>query len=185
MATAKFTFTWPAGEQKVIRDTISVVDRGLKDLRPVWNAFIPNLRRRHGTTFRRMADPFTGQAWPALDPKYAKRKRKLWGDKPILVASGTLKRAASQKGAFGQVIVMQPRFMEYGVDLGHIYPRVHQTTERRRKRDKVAWKRRWSGMEQPTDGIALQKQYGRVIALGQKAATSGRVVVNNVGRGTA
>jgi len=182
----QIAFTWSIGEQRLVRQVLITTERGLSDFRPVWDKFIPNIRRRHSVTFRQMASPFSGAPWPALEPKYAEWKRKHFGDKPILVRTGTLKAAATRKGAFGQVIVMQPRFMEFGVELGEIYPGVHQTTSRFRK-DGTPMQRVWLGLKVPDDLIALQSQIVRRITLDQKAAGGGRlkIIRETIGRGSA
>lgn len=182
----KIAFVWSIGEQRLVRQVLLTTERGLSDYRPVWDKFIPNVRRRHSVTFRQQASPFSGAPWPALEPKYAAWKQKVFGAKPILVRTGALKRAASSKGAFGQIVVMQPRYMEFGVDLGEVYPAVHQKTERIRK-DGTPIKRVWLGLKAPDDLIALQAQIVRRITLDQKAAGGGRlkIIRETIGRGSA
>ena len=142
---ADFEFTWPLQERRKIRQTIRVLTDGIKDMRPVWKIVIPNLRAFHSKTFRRQADPFTRKQWTPLSEAYAERKAKLYGGKRILEASGAMRRAASKKGARGQVIVMTKKGMIFGVDLGKVYPLVHQLTSRVRK-DGAAIRRAWFGV---------------------------------------
>ena len=67
----------------------------LSDLRPFW----PRVRRLFVGWQRLQFDSEgafwgEGRAWTPLSPRYAARKRILWGDRPILQASGQAKRAA-------------------------------------------------------------------------------------------
>lgn len=158
---AKISFNWPIGERQVIRQTLYVETQGLKDMRPVWDKFIPYIRRRNSVTFRQQSSPF-GEPWPALDPAYAKRKRKKWGNKPILVASGELKRAASVKGASGQFLEMEPSYMTFTVirlagwfNVG----RLHQ------QGGKFHPRRTWLGLKLPDDLIALKAYVDRYLRL--------------------
>lgn len=165
---SKFEFIWPISERTAIRQVLRVHSLGLTDLREVWDRFIPNIRRRHSVTFRQMASPF-GEIWAPLTPRYAAWKLKHFGDKRILERTGALRRAASEKGAPGQFIEMQPLRFVFGVNLGSIYPAVHQAGKKRRT---------WLGLKVPDDLIALQAQIkayflrlqGKVTAIGRGRA---------------
>lgn len=68
---------------------------GLSDLRPFW----PRVSRLFIGWMRLTFDSegsFWGSRWTPLSQEYAARKRVLWGDRPILQASGQAKRAASK-----------------------------------------------------------------------------------------
>lgn len=174
---AIFTFEWPVGERTAIRQTLVEHNLVLRDLRPIWKRFIPYIRRRHKRTFESQTSPF-GQAWPPLSEPYATRKRALYGSKPILVATGTLMKAASRKGAAGQIFTMEPQAMTFGVALGKVYPAVHQRTERARK-DGTPIKRIWLGLNTEQDiniGLRaeiagyLRERIGKVSAVGRGRA---------------
>jgi hypothetical protein len=67
----------------------------LTDLRPFW----PRVARlfRGWMRFQFASEGAfwsVGGRWAPLNPDYAKRKRILWGERPILVASGQARRAA-------------------------------------------------------------------------------------------
>lgn len=67
----------------------------LNDLRPFW----PRARRLFVSWMRLQFDSEgsfwnEGTPWTPLSPRYAERKRILWGDRLILQASGQAKRAA-------------------------------------------------------------------------------------------
>lgn len=183
---ARFIFDWPVGEQRAVRQVLSVYSLGLKDLREVWDKFIPNIRRRHRLTFLSGVSPF-GEAWPALSPKYAVAKgrsggtRKIRGGgiasvfRPILVSTGALRKAASVKGAPGQFIQLDPLAFTFGVsrmsgtfDVG----RIHQTGGSKMPR------RTWMGLKKQEDLIALQTQIegylrrlkGQIVAVGRGRA---------------
>jgi hypothetical protein len=87
---------------------------GLKDLREVWDRFIPNIRHRHQYTFQHVASPF-GEAWAPLSTKYAQWKAKHFPGKRVLERTGELRRAASDKGAPGQFIQMDPLAFTFAV----------------------------------------------------------------------
>ncbi len=63
--------------------------------------------------------------WPALSQSYLERKRKVYGDKPILQASGALQKSLTQAGATQQVRDVRADGAEYGTDLQ--YASIHQT----------------------------------------------------------
>jgi hypothetical protein len=183
---ARFIFDWPVGEQRAVRQVLQVYSMGLKDLREVWDKFIPNIRRRERLTFMSGQSPF-GETWPALSPEYAAQKgrsggtRKIRGGgvasvfRPILVRTGALRKAASVKGAPGQFIKIDPLAFTFAVsrlsgafDVG----RIHQTGGSKMPR------RTWLGLKLPDDLIALQTQIegyllrlkGKIVAVGRGRA---------------
>lgn len=171
-----FSFIWPVGERTAMSQMIRIHGFGISDLRPVWDKYIPYIRTRHRTTFQQQTSPF-GQAWPPLSEPYATRKRAMYGTKPILVATGALKRAASVKGAAGQIFTMDAQSMTFGVALGKVYPGVHQRTERIRK-DGTPIKRSWLGLHAPADldklrfyiAAHLRRLRGQATAIGRGRA---------------
>jgi len=56
-------------------------------------------------------------SWTPLSEDYAKRKKMIWGDMPILVASGALKRAAVSNTADGSVFRLGKTDLAMGVNL--------------------------------------------------------------------
>lgn len=135
---------WDTGERERVKTFIRVPNEVMANLKPVWKIIIPNMRQRESVTFRRQQNPITRKRWPDLEPTYKERKEKMYPGKRILEATGLLRRAASRKGAPGQVVVMKRNGMVFGVELGVIYPLVHQTTGRSRK-DGTPIKRVWFG----------------------------------------
>jgi hypothetical protein len=177
---ARFEFVWPIGEQRAIRQVLSIYSFGLKDLREIWDKFIPNIRRRESVTFRQAASPF-GETWaPRKNPGGKIRKRRGGGIaqawRPMLVRTGTLKKAATQKGAPGQFIEMQPTWFTFGVDRrsasGFDIGRIHQVGGSKMPR------RTWLGLKVPDDLIALRAQTiaylkklkGQIVAIGRGRA---------------
>lgn len=68
----------------------------LADLRPFWPGVARLARGWLKLQFESEGAFFSlGSKWAPLSPRYSARKRILWGDRPILVASGQAKRAAS------------------------------------------------------------------------------------------
>lgn len=183
---------WPTGERKAVVQWFKTQEVLLEDWRPVFKRWIPNVRRRHRLTFERQVDPFTGAQWTPLTPAYARRKgksgvtRKVKGAiasvfRGILVLSGALKAAASSKGAPGQVVIMKPRQLVFGVNIGEIYPRVHQASDRLRKDGKPI-RRSWLGLKVPEDFVSLALHMRRVWK-GELAKVSKSAA--GVGRGSA
>lgn len=138
-------FSWPAGERKKIVQAIQVPAEIMQDMRPVFKIVVPNFRQRHSVTFRRMVDPITRKPWAALSEAYAEIKEKKFPGKRILEATGTLRRAATKKGARGNITEMKKQSLVWGVDGLGVYPIVHQATERNRK-DGVPIRRGWLGI---------------------------------------
>lgn len=66
-----------------------------------------------------------GPGWAPLSPKYAARKLRLYGDKPILRATDKLYRSMTIKGAEGNVSRVQPMSAEFGTSI--FYAIFHQT----------------------------------------------------------
>jgi phage gpG-like protein len=170
---AKFEFIWPIGERRAIHQVITVHSLGLKDLREVWDRFIPNIRRRHSVTFRQMTSPF-GEGWAPLSTAYAKWKAKHFPGKRILERTGELRRAASTKGAPGQFIEMRPMGFTFTVMRFNGFfnvGRIHQQGGKHMPR------RTWLGL-MPDDAIALQAQIkayfnrlkGKAVAIGRGRA---------------
>jgi len=168
---ARLVFDWPIGERRAVRQVLQVYDFGLKDLTPVWDKFIPNIRRRHSVTFRQMASPF-GETWAPLSSAYAAWKAVHFPGKRILERTGALRRAASTKGAPGQFIKIDPLAFTFAVsrlsgafDVG----RIHQLGGSKMPR------RTWLGLKLPDDLIALQAQIkGYLLRLKGKAVAIGR-----------
>lgn len=161
-----FAFVWPIGEQRVIFQTLKIHDNGLRDLRPVWNFVIPNIRMYHWRTFRRQADPYTRKTWTPLSPKYAEQKEKKYPGKRILEATGRLRKAAGiARGGVPaeQINISKPRYMIWGVRLvGEIYHLIHQLTKRKRK-DGASIQRIWFGVPARELGLSIQNAFRRVM----------------------
>jgi len=168
---ARFIFDWPVGEQRAVRQVLQVYSLGLKDLREIWDKFIPNIRRRHRLTFLTETSPF-GEWWAPLSGPYQTWKERHFRGKRILQRTGALRKAASVKGAPGQFIVMDPLAFTFTVsrmsgtfDVG----RIHQTG------GSVMPRRTWMGLKTPDDLIALQAQIkGYLLRLKGKAVAIGR-----------
>jgi hypothetical protein len=83
------------------------IERGLSDLSPFWEKFG---EQRH-TEEKQL---FDAAPWPALTPAYAERKRKIFGDKPILRATDTLFKSLTEKGSPGNVHRVSSLTAEFG-----------------------------------------------------------------------
>lgn len=71
-----------------------------------------------------------GNGWAPLTPAYAARKRRLYGDKPILRATDRMFLSLTNKGAEGNITDIHPMEASYGTSVkskgGFPYPRAHQ-----------------------------------------------------------
>jgi hypothetical protein len=73
--------------------------------------------------------------YPPLTPGYARRKRKLYGDRPILQATGEMYRAFTGPGAAHQIKEVGPTEAFFGTDLERA--RFHQNARQRSRRRKI------------------------------------------------
>lgn len=73
--------------------------------------------------------------WPGLAPAYERRKRKLYGERPILQATGGLARSLIVPGAAHQIREVGPRGAVFGTDLERA--RFHQRAVRGRTRRRI------------------------------------------------
>ena len=149
------TFEWPYSQRQKVRQVIRIHDDRIKDFRKIWDIVIPNLRQKHSVTFRQMRDPISNKPWNPLSKKYAEWKMKNYPGKRILELTGTMRRAASKKGARGQVAISKKRAMVFGVDLARIYPLYHQLTNRSRK-DGVKIRRPWFGITHQDFALSVE-----------------------------
>lgn len=82
-----------------------------------------------------------GNGWTPLTPAYAARKRRLYGDKPILRASDRMFESLTNKGAAGNITDIHPMEASYGTSVrskgGFPYPRAHQTGTSRMPQRKI------------------------------------------------
>lgn len=78
---------------------------GLTDLRPFWPLVVPTFIRWMRQQFDSEGD-WGGEHWAPLSPDYLARKMQLYPGKPILQATGELRRAAStpRRRATGQFL---------------------------------------------------------------------------------
>jgi phage gpG-like protein len=109
------------GERQFDR-ALTRLQRGVTDLKPLFELLGEDFRE----TERQQFD-HEGYGWAPLSPGYAIRKRALWGDKPILQASGAMRSAMTERMTPGNVTTIKETEAEFGVNLGKPYPRFHQS----------------------------------------------------------
>lgn len=102
---------------------------GLADLSGTFNETIDDVIIPH---FSEQFNTEGGGQWAALSPPYARRKRKLYGDKPILQATGETMRAFTVPGAPHQIRQVGPSDAYFGTDLAKAG--FHQNARGRRRR---------------------------------------------------
>lgn len=105
---------------------------GLADFSDVFSAtidevVIPEIREQMDTEGRGRYAP--------LSKSYEKRKRKLYGDRPILQATGTMYRAFTVPGAAHQIKEVGSTEAFFGTDLERA--RFHQNARVRRRQRKI------------------------------------------------
>jgi hypothetical protein len=86
---AEMNVTLTNGEQVTLE--MRVLEAGLRDLRPFWRVLFPMTQRWIRSQFRTQG-AFGNTLWPPLSENYAKAKKAKWGRRPILVASGDLRK---------------------------------------------------------------------------------------------
>jgi hypothetical protein len=95
------------------------VDR-ISDMRPAYRKFIPEFQRNR-VGWNKAQRTVDGGKYAPLSPKYAEQKRKKFGRKPILIASGRLMTAVS--GGQGFIQKIGKKEMTLGIDLPYAsYP---------------------------------------------------------------
>lgn len=80
-----------------------VIDAG-RDMRPLWNTFVPVLRMMEQEHFDSEGGGGRAGAWAPLSPAYARWKAGRYPGRPILVAEGTLRSSLVDEGATGQIV---------------------------------------------------------------------------------
>lgn len=110
------------GERQLDR-ALTRLNNSVQDLSEVFEALGEDFRASEAQQF---AHEGYGD-WPPLSPGYAITKRRRWGDKPILQASGALRSAITERWTPGNVTIIKPQEAAFGVNLGKAYPRFHQT----------------------------------------------------------
>ncbi len=129
--------------EKSVRDAQFLMENvagALSDLTPVWRKFVPELRRALERNFNRQGS--VDGRWRALDPAYLARKVRMGLSPQILIATGKMRRAATQSGAAGQYVNISKQRLVFGVDMTHAgadfnYAYVHDVSGVRSKRGKI------------------------------------------------
>lgn len=102
---------------------VSGIEAGLRDLRPVWNdvhdVFIAFMKRVFKTE-----GEYTGDKWTPLNPAYAERKKREYGNKGLLQREGNLYHSFIDPDNADHVMVTGPTFAEFGSRT--IYAKAHQ-----------------------------------------------------------
>lgn len=102
----------------------------LADLSEVFNETIDEVIIPH---FREQFETQGGGRWAPLSPSYARRKRKRYGDRPILQATGETVRAFTVPGAPHQIRQVGPSDAYFGTDLAKAAFQQNASGRRRRK----------------------------------------------------
>lgn len=110
------------GEAQIDRALTRFADH-VSDLRPAWPAVVQVIRSHATKQFATEGSYGPGGGWKALSPKYAKRKAKKWPGRPILEASGQMKRSLVGHTT-DSILNYQPLSFGYGTKRG--YASYHQ-----------------------------------------------------------
>ena len=76
------------------RARFAKLSKSLKDLRPVWNQFIPQYKELINTNFDAKGKVMEGKRWKPLTKPYLKWKQSNFPGKSLLVLTGNLKEKA-------------------------------------------------------------------------------------------
>lgn len=111
------------GEQRFMA-ALQGLEAQARDQRPAFDAVIdrelmPDIAEQFDTEGR--------GRWPEVTPGYLARKRRLYGDKPTLQATGTERDSLTQGRAAHQIRNVRPDGAEFGTDLK--YAAVHQNPQ--------------------------------------------------------
>lgn len=94
------------GLDRALSSAGRLVER-LSSFRRLWDRFAKEFYAQEKSLFDRAP-------WKPLSPAYAERKRRKFGDKPILQATSTLFRSLTQQGAEGNVHRVDDNSLEIG-----------------------------------------------------------------------
>lgn len=75
----------------------------VNDWRPLWPKVTEEFHRLESRHFSSQGASGRHGAWAALNPRYAERKRRTWGRRPIMVASGRLRGSLTSRTGFSIV----------------------------------------------------------------------------------
>jgi phage gpG-like protein len=110
-------------DTKRVETMLKGVTDGLNDLRPAWpkvdeivRAFMKQVFVSEGA--------YGGRKWVALNQAYAAKKRRRWGARPILQASGQLFGSFTARNHPDHVYRVGPTFGEFGSR--RLYAKAHQ-----------------------------------------------------------
>ncbi len=99
----------------------------IRDWSEAWVKVIAQLADIGRRQFESAGALGTHGRWAELSPNYAKRKKRVWGEKPILQASGKL-QSALLEGGLGHFEELEPLRMSFGVSADAVpYALYHQT----------------------------------------------------------
>lgn len=97
--------------EKQVRVGISRVMRSVSDLRPLWDLFRGEFTVYERAQFATQGGAGRSGRWRPLSPAYAARKRRIYGEQPILVASGRLRQSLTEGP---EVFDARPRMLTIG-----------------------------------------------------------------------
>lgn len=95
---------------------LDALSRSMRDLRPLWELVSVDFWATGKARFD-SKNASRGAQWEPLGPRYGALKRYHYGDLPLLVLSGTLRRSLTQKGAPGGVQRMTPEALTIGTSV--------------------------------------------------------------------
>lgn len=114
-------------QSKQILDNL--IKAGVIDFRPTLNVIGIGYRKEVGAIFDKQQPRTDGERWPALSEKYAERKKSIWGDRGILVASGALLASMTVEGATGNINIITKTSAIFGTSI--YYGIYHDSSEPR------------------------------------------------------
>lgn len=117
------------GEQQIVR-SLDRFTAGVSDLRPAFEDIGIDVREILVEHFAQ-----EGNGWAPLTPAYAAKKRRLYGDKPILRATDRMFESLTSRDAAGNITEIGEMAAAYGTNV--FYARYHQTGTSRMAQRKI------------------------------------------------
>lgn len=93
------------------------IGNGVNDFTKPYKKISTDFYKSQDTTFKNEGNFEGKQKWQKLSKAYELWKRKKYGNQPILVLTGALRKAATKRNAFGSIFDLSPKSLLMGVDI--------------------------------------------------------------------
>lgn len=96
-----------------------LVKAGKIDFRPTLEVIGIGYRKEVGAIFDKQQPRQQGLRWQPLSAVYAIQKARIWGNRPLLVASGSMLASMTVKGAPGNITAISKNSAIFGSSIGY------------------------------------------------------------------